>query len=92
MVIFLNSFPGHLAFLPKEAPEQHENPVCPESYPYMAGEKNQVRQLWACPYDYHKPGKQTVPLYRVREDLYRRTGSPCLRGRYKYFKWIVPVL
>ena len=42
----------------KEADEQHENPVCPESHPHMAGRKNQVREL-VCSYEYlQSSGKQ----------------------------------
>ena len=29
----------HLADLPQEADEQHENPVCPESHPHMLAGK-----------------------------------------------------
>ena len=58
----------HLADLPQEADEQHENPVCPESHPHMAGRKNQVRELRVCSYEYLQSLRQTVSPLTKRLD------------------------
>ncbi|CAI3641658.1 hypothetical protein CNEO4_2250001 [Clostridium neonatale] len=50
-----------MADLPQEVDEQHENLVCPESHPYMAGGKNQVRELRLCPYEYLQSVGQAIP-------------------------------
>ena len=50
----------------READEQHENPVCPKSYPYMAGGKNQMRELRICAYEYLQSLRQAIPsLYET---------------------------
>ena len=74
-----------MADLPQEADEQHENPVRPESHPYMAGGENQVRELRVRPYEYLQSLRQTVPplyetagqqkLSRLWENHHGGTGS-----------------
>ena len=76
---------GYMADLPQEADEQHENPVRPESHPYMAGGENQVRELRVRPYEYLQSLRQTVPplyetagqqkLSRLWENHHGGTGS-----------------
>jgi len=55
-----------MAGLPQEADEQHENPVCPESHPHMAGGKNQMRELRICAYEYLQSVRQAIsPLHET---------------------------